>query len=348
MIWNPFKSSADTCLGIDVGSFSVKLIEVKDKGKQKELSNYGEVKLKEIYPNQEKDIAAINAEEIGSIIDAVIKEAGIKSRRAVLSLPDYHTFFTTFTLPSMTKEEIVEAVKFEAPVRIPLPASKVSLDWQVVEGGTGKKDEAIRILLVAIPTEVLSKYQEIVSAAKLDLLTFEAEAFSLIRTLIKDEKTTVLADIGAESTTCSIVDKKIIRASHSFDTGGKKLTFAVSKALNVDIEEVERMKKEKGILGEQKIKDSLLPVIDLIVEEIRRASENFFDEESRKVEKIILTGGSALLPGLKEYMESNLAIPAEIGNPFSVIYYPEELTGKIKKMSPLYATALGAGLRGLK
>jgi len=58
----------------------------------------------------------------------------MKNKRAVVSLPDYHTFFTTFTLPPMTKEEITEAVKFEAPVRIPLPVSKVSLDWQVVEG----------------------------------------------------------------------------------------------------------------------------------------------------------------------------------------------------------------------
>jgi len=347
MIWNPFKSFADTCLGIDIGAFSVKLAEVKHGGKQKELTNYGEVKIGDIYSGPVKDISSIEAEEIGGIISAVIKEAGMKNKRAVVSLPDYHTFFTTFTLPPMTKEEMTEAVKFEAPVRIPLPISKVSLDWQVVEG-LGKEEEAIRILLVAIPTEVLNKYQEIVSAAKLDLFTFEAEAFSLMRTLVKDEKTAAIADIGAESTTCSIVDKRIIRASHSFDTGGKKFTSAISKSLEIDTKEAEKIKKEEGVLGEEKVKSALLPLIDLIVEEIRRASENFYDEEKKKIEKIILTGGTSLMPGLKEYMESNLAIAVEIGNPFSGISYPQELNGKIKKMSPLYATALGAGMRGLK
>ena len=200
MFWASFKKIPKECLGVDIGTSSIKIVEIRKRGKEKELGNYGEIKIRDIYPDFKKNIITAESEEIAKVIEAILDEAKIKTKVAVFSLPDYSSFFTTFTLPAMTRQEIPEAVKFEAPVRIPLPLAKVTLDWQVVEGFE-KENLPLRILLVAVPNETVDKYREIASLAKLDLMALEAEVFGLVRTLVKTEEPTVLVDIGRESTT---------------------------------------------------------------------------------------------------------------------------------------------------
>ena len=347
MFWTPFKKIPKECLGVDIGTSSIKIVEIRKRGKEKELGNYGEIKIRDIYPDFKKNSVTAESEEIAKVIGAILAEAKIKTKAAVFSLPDYSSFFTTFTLPAMTREEIPEAVKFEAPIRIPLPLAKVTLDWQVVEGFE-KESLPLRILLVAVPNEIVDRYREIASLAKLDLMALEAEVFGLVRTLVKTGEPAVLVDIGRESTTCSIIDKKILKASHSFDTGGRRLTEAVSQALNLQPLEAEDLKEENGILGDEAVKESLIPTLDLILEEIKQVCNNFLRDERTEVEKLILTGGSALLPGLKEYCESSLNLKAEIGNPFSGIVFPSVLAKTLEKMGPIYAVSVGMALRELK
>jgi len=360
MLWTPFKKVPKKCLGIDIGTSYIKMVEIRKRGKDKELSNYGEIKVSDIYPNFKASIITAEIEEVANVIGAIIAEAKIKTRTAVFSLPDYSSFFTTFTLPAMTKEEIPEAVKYEAPLHIPLPLTKVTLDWQVVEGFE-KQGVPLEILLVAVPNEIVNRYREIASLAKLNLEALEAEVFGLIRSLIKSDLTTALVDIGAESTTCSIVDKKILKSSHSFDTGGKRLTEALAGLLNVEWERAEKLKIENGILGVKSVREGLLPTLNLILKETEQICSEFSETERKEVENLILAGGSALLPGLKEYFAENINLPkfpkekfgqvnkkVEIADPFSGLISPPVLSKNLGEMGPLYAVSVGIALRGIQ
>ena len=351
MFKNLFKKNINECLGIDIGTFSLKIVEIEKKGKIMKLDNYGEVRIKDAYPDlpagKEKNIMTANAEEIASAIREILTEAKIKSRNAVFSIPDYSTFFTAFSLPAMTKEEIPEAVKFEAPIHIPLPLSRVTLDWQIVNESQ-EKNSSSKILLVAVPNEIVSKYQEIASLAGLNLVALEAEVFGLIRALIKGIDPVILVDIGTESTTCSIASNKKLEASHSFDTGGKKMTEAVSRDLNLEYWQAEKIKKENGIIYERNVEKSLVPLLNLILGEVREIYNDFLEKDKRKIEKLVLSGGSSLLPGLKEYFELNLNLKTEIGDPFSELVCPASLKGTLNKMKSLYAISVGVALRGLK
>ena len=346
-----FKKNINECLGIDIETFSLKIVEIEKKGKQMKLNNYGEVRIKDAYPDlpagKEKNIITADAEEIASAIREILVEAKIKSRDAVFSLPDYSSFFTAFSLPAMTKEEIPEAVKFEAPIHIPLPLSRVTLDWQVVDEFQ-KENSSSKILLVAVPNEIVSKYQEIASLAKLNLVALEAEVFGLIRALVRETEPVILVDIGTESTTCSIISNKKLEVSHSFDTGGKKMTEAISNDLNLEYWQAEEMKKENGIIYERNVEKSLIPLLNLILGEVREIYNDFLENDKRKVEKLILSGGSVLLPGLKEYFGLNLNLKTEIGDPFSGLICPASLKGTLNKMGSLYAIPIGVALRGLK
>ena len=358
MIWNPFKIAPKGFLGVDIGTSAIKIVEMSRAGKRRNLDNYGEMKAEALYEKPfrtfEKSTLSFSNRDVMRALSAVLKEAKFKTNQAFFSIPDFSTFFTTISLPAMTEEEIPQAVNYEAPQHIPLPLQSVTLDWQVVEREASATlgQETIKVLLVAVPKDVIQQYQQIAEATGLELLSIEAEVFSLSRALIGEaekSQTISLVDIGARSTTINIVDNGILRVSHSFDTSGGDFTTVIAKGLNTEYAEAELLKKKQGLLSESNgPKETMLPLIDLITEEVKKIFSSFFQAEGKEVKKIILAGGSALMPGIVNYFIKNLSKPVELASPFVNIYYPPILEDTLKEMGPSYAIAVGAALRGLE
>jgi type IV pilus assembly protein PilM len=358
MAWLSFKTAPKKCLGIDIGTASIKIVELSRLGGWRErikLENYGEVSLFTLFEKPfrtfERGSLLLSAQEISRAIKAILEEAKISTSRAVFSIPDFSTFFTTFELPPLTKKELPEAVKFEARRYIPLPLNEVTLDWSLIEGEVDEqKKEKLQILLLAVPNEVINQYREIAQLSQLQLLSLEAEVFSLVRSLIKkDKKIHVLIDIGAQSTTISIIDRGILKRTHSFDVSGNELTRVLANALQIDYKEAEDFKKIYGLVSPEKaIAEILYPLIDLILREIEKISQEFYQSEGKNIDQVILAGKASLLPGLRDYFFSQLKKEVIIANPFSDIFYPPILEGTLKEMGPAYAVAVGAALRGLE
>lgn len=352
-------------LGVDIGTSGVKMVELRKFGAKIKLENYGELKPFAFYETPlrtfEKSTLALSSQDIAKSLSAILEEAKIKTKKAVFSIPDFSTFFTWFRLPPMSKEEVPSAVRYEALQHIPLPLSEVTLDWQVIEGKLSEQEKnRLKILLVAVPKEILNQYQEIATLAQLELQAVEAEVFALSRASIKNEKGVIaLLDIGAQSTTISIIDKGILKRSHSFDISGNEMTKVVSKSLGVDYSKAEALKKKYGlnpisqflepdIPYGQDLKKILCPFCDIILAEVKKTAQDFYQVESKETQKIILAGGTALLPGLKEYFVEELRKETEVANPFSYIFCPPILETELKAMGPSYAIAIGAALRGLE
>lgn len=364
MIKFPFSFTKKNALGIDIGTFSIKIVELSRKGERKILENYGEVSTREAGEKPfrtgfglEGGSFLLSNREISQGIKAILTEAKISCRAAIFSIPDFSSFFTTIELPSMTKEELPKAVDFAARQHIPLPLSEVVLDWSVVGGEEKIADNnLLKIILVAVPKEVINQYQEISKICGLKLLSLEAEVFGLVRALIKEDKRVIiLVDIGAQSTTVNIVADKSLKASHSFDIGGKDLTQTISQNFNIDFWEAEELKRKYGIIqkpeavfNQKPISEILLPRINLILNEIEKISQNFYQKEGKESQVLILGGGTALLPGLKDYFVSRLNKEVIIANTFPDIFYPQILTPVLKELSPSYAIAVGMAQRGIE
>lgn len=358
-----FKLLQKRFLGVDIGTSHIRIAEVSKFGHQKKLESYGEVSGSIFYEKSfrtfEKNTLVLSDQEVARAIMATMEEAGTKTKKAIFSIPDFSTFFTSFKLPPMTEEELPEAVKYEAKQHTPLPLSEVVLDWQIIEKKPlDKKRTLFKILLVAVPVEVVNQYQEIAKIANLEPIALEAEVFSLVRALItgSEEGPVALIDIGAQSTTCSIVDKKILKASHSFDMSGDDLLSTLARALNIEFTEAKELKSKYGIEGKndqikengQTVKEILLPLVDIILREIKGILNDFEEQEKTEIKKVIVAGGTALLPGLKEYFTKSLKIETEVANPFAHIFYPTVLEKTLIKAGPSFAIAVGSALRGLE
>lgn len=349
-----FKIIPKRCVGIDIGTSFIKVVELSRWGERRNLENYGEISAKVLYQKPfrtfEKKTLLLSSKNISRAIRAILEEAKIKTRQAIFSIPDFSSFFTNFELPPMTTEEIPQAVRYEARQHVPLPLSEVTLDWQIIRGApSDHKKEKLSILLVAVPNEVINQYREIARISELQLVSLEAEVFGLSRSLIgEDEKRVIsLIDIGAQSTTCSIIDRKVLKTSHSFDLAGNEFTERIAKSLGVDYQIAENFKKIIG-LESRSLREILLPLIDSILMEIEKIHRDFYQLETKEVQKIILAGANALLPELKEYFAEYLKKEVEIANPFSHIFFPPILEEKLKKIGPGYAIAVGMALGGLE
>lgn len=349
MIFSPFKIITRSSLGIDIGSSSIKVVELSKSGKRVKLENYAETQASREKPFRtlEETIPLLSSQEIAKNIKFILEQAKIKTKKTILTIPDFSSFFTWFDLPAMSKEEIPEAVRYEARQHIPSPLSEVTLDWQIME--EEEKGKKIKILLVAVPNEFVEQYSMISTLAHLELKALEAEVFALARSSLANEnKTIVLVDIGARSTTCSVIDNGVLKRSYSFDISGNELTQVISKSLCLDYLKAEELKKNYGILKGRDTREILIPIIDLILTEIKKVIENFYQSETKTVQKVILGGGTALLPGLKEYFEDDLKKEVKIANPFFGISYPPVLEKTLKEIGPSYAIAVGAALKGLE
>lgn len=347
-------------LGIDIGSSAIKIVELSTFAGKIRLENYAELPTQNFQQRQfkspEKSIVFLPSEDIAEAIKMILAEAKIKTKDCVISIPDFLTFFTIFDLPRMTKEELPQAVKMEARKYVPLPLKEVTLDWHL-SGEVGDR-KGLRILLVAVPNEIIFKYQQIAILANLKLFLLEAEIFGLIRALTKkeEEKLIGLIDMGAKSTTCSIVEKRNLKIYHSLNISGSTLTEKIARELGIEWDLAEKLKRNYGLSNpplswtpemKEAFKKILTPTIEPILKEISEIFKNFYLKEGKEVDKIILAGGIGLMPGVLELFQNYFKKEVELANPFSNISYPALLKETLKKIGPSFAIAVGMALAGL-
>jgi len=341
-------------VGIDIGTASIKVVEISRWGQGETLENYGEIKsaslYKEPFRSVEKGSYLLSNYFVARAIRAVLDEARINTKAVIFSVPDFSTFCTSFELPPMSAGELKDAVYYNASQYLPLPITETTLDWKLIGGTPGDNQSPLKIFLVAIPNQVIQDYQKVAQLAGLELYAVEAEALGLVRALAEEDKKIIcLVDIGVQSTTINIVDRKSLKKSYSFDFAGSQLTYSISSALGLGHAEAEELKNKEGLVSsKEEISKILYLLIDPLIIEIKRVLSEFYQQEGKEVDEVYLTGGTSGLPGLKEYLSEVLKKNVEVPNCFSNFLYPPILGESLKKIGPSFSVAIGVAKGGLE
>ena len=354
-MWNPFLVFfPKKMVGIDVGTSSIKVVEVSHWGHGKTLENYAEIQSSLVYKGPASDAKTpanlLAGTVVSNAIKAMLDEANIKTKSVIFSIPDFSTFCTSFDIPPMPEKEIRDAIYYNASQYITLPITEVTLDWQIIPNAPGNTNLPIKVFLVAIPNQVIAEYQEMAKQAGLELNALEAEALGITRALIKNSKKTVcLMDIGVQSSTVNIIDNGFLKRSYSFNFYSNQLSRAVASALGVCDAEAEEIKKKEGLVSSrQALSETLHLLVDPLVAKLRSISAEFSQSEKKEIEEVYITGGTANLPGLKEYFQDQLGKKTSVPNCFSDLLYPPILDTTLRQMSPSFSVAVGAALSGLE
>ncbi len=360
LFWTP---PTQNMVGIDIGTSSVKIVQLKREKERAILETYGALSVGP-YSNLKVGQAAYLPEARAvEMIKDLFKESGAKSKDVAVSVSLRNTFVTTIELPSSDKKNLGDIVSLEARRYIPLPISEVILDWWVippalesetpVDGSTVvQKRDTTEVLLVAIYKEAIENYKNLIAKAGLNIHLFEIEIFSAIRSCIGRESSPVLLiDLGASVTKMAIVDYGVVRLVRTFDRGAQDLTLALSNSLGIDFERAEEMKQEIGFSSRpehKEIASVIEPIAQYIFSEANRFVMDYRRKNNRSVGKVILSGGGALLKGITDVAVKSFGIEVVLGDPFAKVEYPAFLQAVLKGTGPTFATALGLAVRGLQ
>lgn len=345
-----FLPQEDSFFGLDIGSSSIKLTQLRQLHGQPNLVTYGDIEIPE---NLFASSSEIDQAKMAGLISQLAQDAKVSSKNVVASLNAAQSYTAIIQTPKLTHEELTESIKFQADKVIPMAIDQVKLDWAVV--GEDVESEELDILLVAAPNIVANKYLEIVQKAGFELLALEINSIAQARSLIRPtdrSKCILLVDVGMQATDFAIVEDMVPHLVRSASVGSKALTRSIIQNLSIDEEQADQFMHKFGMDNtkiEGQVYKTLKPIVDQLVDELNK-SINFFQEknDNLKIEKIILTGGTSALPGLALYIANNTGLTVEIGNAWQNISYPAELEANLAGLSLSYGTAIGLSLRGFK
>jgi len=336
-------------LGLDISDYSIEIVSLESSKENPKLSAMGREVLT---PGVIEEGKVLNKESLELALENLISNpqfGKIKTRKLIFSLPESKSFISTFELPKTLKRtETSEFIKSQITQTFPFPLNELYFDFQIKEN---------QVLLVAAQKEIIDNYLEILKTCKLQAIALENESTSWSRALINEkEKVILVVDIGAKTTNLVLFDGDELKLSFSIEIAGNKFTKVISDKLNIPLKKAEEIKKKIGLNPELeggKIFLILQKEILEIIGEIRKIENYFGQKTGKKIEKIILIGGSSLLPYLPDYLSENLEKKVEIGNPLSEINVDiskekEFFKETLKTDSVIYSTAVGLALRGLE
>jgi type IV pilus assembly protein PilM len=352
-----FKQGAvgsDGVVGIDIGSSSMKVVELQERKGVITLSTYGEVQLGPYAARPIGESVSLGQKPEQEALVDVIRESAIQARSAVFAMPLASSFVTNVSIEADADADLASMVRIEARKVIPASLSEVTLDWAEVEIGKAAKESAENqrdVLIAAIQNVALERYKILMQFAGLMKPPTEIECFSTIRSLYNSEEEDIaVIDIGAVSSKLYIARKGLLMRMYRIRAGGAVVTKRIAESLAVDFETAEEKKisvtKQDSSFAEMKrVHDNSY---DRAFREFNQVLREYEKRTGNKLNVVYLTGGGALFPGIEAQLKNELGRDVVLANPFLKVAYPAFIEDTLRNIGPSFSVALGAALRSFE
>ena len=352
-MWGLFGGSENRLIGIDIGTSGIKIAELEHHSKNKEvtLENYVLVGFRENLPQKERE-RRITKDEVASLLKAALREGKIKTRNSSFSIPAFSSFISFVTMPRVKEEDIRRALTIEAQKFIPVSLEEVVLGWEVIDEPDTREIANIRdqnkmkVLLLAVPRDIVARYKEIANASGLKLKNLEVEAFPLLRSLTTNyQKTFVILDIGARVCNILVVSNGSLRGARNIGVGGDDLTEILARSIDITYDRADELKRNEGLLNKQ-VGELLIPILGNIIDELKRVVNLYKSKNPNKeIQEIILSGGTANLKGIVELFSNRLNITVSVGDPWKKLTVPDNIKSVVTAKGVSFSIAIGLALK---
>lgn len=338
-------------VGLDIGSGSIKLVELnKGKGGFK-LQNLG---LSPLPPEAIVDGALMDSVTIIDVIRDLVSTTKTKIKDVVTSVSGHSVIVKKITLPFMTEAELEESIQWEAERYIPFDINDVNIDFHML-GSSSENADLMDVVLVAAKKDIINDYQSVIVEAGLNPVIIDTDSFALENMLeinydIDKDETVAVANVGASITNINIIRNSTSSFTRDIFKGGNQITEEIQRQLHIDYEEAERIKVgSKGESASQPAIQNLLKTAsEALAIEIGN-SLDFFQSTStyEKVGKLYLSGGGSKIKDFDIVLQQQIGIPVEVANPFKRVEY----SGKnfdidyLREIGPIMAVAVGLASR---
>lgn len=332
-------------IGLDISNTGIKVMAVDTK--KWLVLGYGSIDLE---PIKVKESLEGDSTYLADNVKKLIKEniiGTLPSNHVVLGVPTAKSYSRTFSLPLSVEKNLEDAVELEVDQYVPIPASTLYIDYQVIE----RNKKEIVVLMSAVSRSIVDKCVAAAEGAGL-LVSMVEPGMNSVARLIKNTEDgglpTVIVDIGPASTDIAIMDKGIVRVTGGAAIGGNTFTLDIARKMSVALENAHQLKVLNGLNAgprQTKIKSAVEASLSQIIAETRRVMRYYSERisDQRKLEQLLVVGSGSNMPGIGEYFTNELVIAARVASPWQKLDFGK-LPEPARQLRSRYITVAGLAI----
>ncbi|MEI6826200.1 MAG: type IV pilus assembly protein PilM [Desulfuromonadales bacterium] len=313
-------------IGIDIGSSSVKIVQLKDNNGFYQLLNAGIFPLP---PEAIVDNTLMDSAAIVSVIKNLVSSLGIKTRDVVCSISGNSVIIRKIVLSTMPQEELEEQISWEAEQYIPFDINDVNMDFQILSPDNNDPAK-MNVLLVASKKEIINDYVSVFGEAGMHLSVVDVDVFAVQNAFeanhdVSSEEIIALVNIGASIMNINVIKDGITLFTRDVQMGGNLYTEEIQKQIGISREDAEMGKLLAIETANKPLLNVISKVNETITQEIRRSLDfyNSTASESR-ISGVFICGGCSKIFKLIDTISEKIGLPVEKLNPFAKIKYNEK------------------------
>ena len=311
---------AANCIGLDIGSSSVKVVQLRETRKGLVLQNFG---INPLPADSIVDGMVMNEDAVLEAVEALFSRLRIKRRNVALAISGRSVIVKKISMPKMNMSDLAEELSLEMVHHIPFDKDEVKVDYEVVVPQNPEGN--MEVLLVAAKKDIIESYEELLSRGELDLSVMDVAAFAVQNLYercigISPDETLVILNIGAASTSINVIVGGVTTFVRDVSLGGDGITSEIKRALQVPMDEAEAKKREAalGISPDQELMTVVRQVCEVMAGEFQRSIDFFLSAApTTKSIKMVVTGGGAQMRPLVQAIEQRSKLPVFIFDGFS-------------------------------
>jgi type IV pilus assembly protein PilM len=340
-------------VGLDIGSSSVKVVELQGKLGSLALTNLG---FESLQPDTVVDGQIMELNDVSNVISGMFRDGQIKTDRVAAGVSGSSVIVKNIIVPQMTREELEESIDWHAEEHIPFDIGDVSLDYQIVGSGA----DSLHVLMAACKRDSIANIRQAIQLAGKQPAIIDVDAFALqncyeVNYQPSDDLIVALLNVGASTMNINILRGVSSVFTRDVSVGGNQYTALLQKELGLTYEQAEAVKRGGPPPSHVEAVDTdgvLETVSDLLALEISKTFDFFratAEDSNAAVQKIYISGGGSKLKGLPEFLSSRFEIVVERLDPFRRIkvdarrFDPDYM----REVVPEMAVAVGLALRGV-
>lgn len=350
-----FFNSNRGVFGLDIGSSSIKAVELDGKLNNLKLANLG---FENLPSDAVVDGQIMELGVVSEVIQNICNSCKIRKNKVIASVSGHSVIIKNIVLPKMEQEELEESIDWHAEEHIPYDLSEVSLDYHV----GAEDDESMEILLAACKREKLDNIRQTIQLAGKEPTIIDVDTFALqncyeINYHPEEAQVVTILNIGASTMNINIVQGTKSIFTRDVTMGGSQFTDILQRSLGYSFKQAEAVKRGATDVVDEKVEETAIEALlenanEGVAMEVRKTFDFYrttTEEDEISSEKIFLSGGGSKVLGLKEDLQEELATPVEFLNPFLQInvnnrkFDPDYLN----EIMPEMAVAVGLAIRGV-
>jgi type IV pilus assembly protein PilM len=340
--------------GLDVGSSSIKMVELEGKADNLNLVSLG---FENLPGDTIIDGQIMELNTVSDVIRNLCNNHQVTAEQVVTGVSGHSVIIKNIVLPPMSRDELEESIDWHAEEHIPYDLADVSLDYQV----TAETPDSTHVLIAACKRERIDNVKQAIQLSGRQPVIIDVDTFALQNCYEanyhpRESDVVTLLNIGASTMNVNIVKGTRSLFSRDITVGGSQFTDVLQRSLGLSYQQAEAVKRGVNTaasgIEEKSIEPLMSNVTEIVANEIQKTFDFYratTEDTHTVVQKILISGGGSKLTGFAEELSARLELPVEVLNPFRNIKVDSRKfdPAYMSEIMPEMAVAVGLAIRGV-